>query len=94
MRAAAFRAGLKSGDIILAVKQKEAGGLSDCYLKDWAIGSAGVDVPLRILQRGRIKKFTVHSADRYQYLRFKYGENGTGWIAVSRRDVSENGPGN
>ena len=67
----ASRAGLKSGDIILAVNQKEVGGLADFYRKVWATGNAGVDVPLRILQGSRIKEFTIHSADRYQYLRFQ-----------------------
>ncbi len=67
----ASRAGLKSGDIILAVNQKEVGGLADFYRRVWETGSAGVDVPLRILQGSRIKKFTIRSADRYQYLRFQ-----------------------
>ncbi|MFC1491748.1 S1C family serine protease [Nitrospinota bacterium] len=67
----ASQAGLKSGDIILAVAQKEVGGLADFYRKVWAIGRAGVDVPLSILQGNRMKNVIIRSADRFQFLRFK-----------------------
>jgi S1-C subfamily serine protease len=43
-------------------------GLADFYRKVWALGNAGVDVPLSVLQGTRIREITVRSADRYQFL--------------------------
>jgi len=67
----AFQAGLQPGDIVLAVNKKAVKGLADFYRKVWALGGAGVDVPLSVLQGIQIRDITVHSADRYQYYRLK-----------------------
>ena len=67
----AEQAGLQSGDIILAVNSDAVNGLADFYRKVWALGSAGVEVPLSILQGIRISDVTVHSTDRYRYLQLK-----------------------
>ncbi|UCH22840.1 MAG: serine protease [Deltaproteobacteria bacterium] len=67
----AEKAGLQSGDIILAVDEKAVIGLVDFYRKVWALGKAGVKVPLSILQGTRIRNIIVHSADRRQFFRFK-----------------------
>lgn len=67
----AERAGLRIGDIILTVNKKEIGGLADFYRKIWALGKAGVEVPLSILQGIQIRDITVKSADRAQYYRLK-----------------------
>jgi S1-C subfamily serine protease len=67
----AERAGLRIGDIILTVNRKEITGLADFYRKVWALGKAGVEVPLRILQGMEIRDITVKSADRTQYYRLK-----------------------
>jgi S1-C subfamily serine protease len=67
----AEKAGLKSGDVILAMNKNVVSGLADFYRKVWALGNAGVDVPLSILQGIEIRNITVHSTDRYQFLRLK-----------------------
>jgi S1-C subfamily serine protease len=67
----AERAGIQPGDIILTVKGSEVKGLSDFYRKVWALGAAGVDVPLGVLQGIRIRDITVRSADRSQFLQLK-----------------------
>lgn len=67
----AEQAGIKPGDIILEVNTNAVYGLADFYRKVWALGRAGVDVPLSILQGTQIRKIVVHSADRYQYLRIR-----------------------
>lgn len=67
----AEKAGLKTGDIILTVAKKEVTGLADFYRKVWALGNAGIEVPLSILQGIRIRDLTVKSADRYQYYPLK-----------------------
>ena len=61
------KAGIKSGDIILAVNKQDVHGMADFYRKVWALGKAGVDVPLRILQGIQIRDVVVHSIDRNQY---------------------------
>ena len=67
----AEKAGLKSGDVILAMNKNVVSGLTDFYRKVWALGNAGVEVPLSILQGIEIRNITVHSTDRYQFLRLK-----------------------
>jgi S1-C subfamily serine protease len=65
----AEEAGLQGGDIILKVKKGAVKGLADFYRKVWALGEAGVDVPVSILQGTEIRDVVVRSADRHQYLR-------------------------
>jgi serine protease Do len=67
----AEKAGLIPGDLVLTVNKKAVTGLSDFYRKVWALGAAGVDVPLGVLQGTEIRAVTVHSGDRHQFLRSK-----------------------
>jgi len=67
----AEHAGLRPGDIILTVNKKAVIGLADFYRKVWALGSAGVDVPLRVLQGIEIRDINVHSSDRYLFFSLK-----------------------
>jgi S1-C subfamily serine protease len=64
----AEQAGIRPGDIILSVDGKEVSGLADFYRKVWALGNAGIDVHLEVLQGTQIREITIHSADRYQFL--------------------------
>ena len=61
------KAGIKSGDIILAVNKQDVHGMADFYRKVWALGKGGVDVPLRILQGIQIRDIVVHSTAHSQY---------------------------
>lgn len=63
----AEKAGLKPGDIILTVDGQTVYGLSHFYRKVWAIGNAGVQVPLSILQGTKVREIKVRSMDRYQH---------------------------
>jgi len=65
----AERAGLKSGDIVLAVGGEEVTTLADFYRKIWGRGAAGAEVPLRILQGSRVRDVSVRSIDRLEYFR-------------------------
>jgi S1-C subfamily serine protease len=65
----AERAGLKSGDIVLAVGGEEVTTLAELYRKIWGRGPAGTEVPLKILQGARVKDVTVRSIDRLEYFR-------------------------
>ena len=65
----ADKAGLKSGDILIGVGSDEVSSLAEFYRKVWALGAAGVDVPLRVLQGVQVKEVSVRSIDRTEYFR-------------------------
>ena len=65
----AEQAGLRRGDIILAVAQQPVAGIAEFYRRVWSTGSAGVSVRLRVLQGDRIRELTVKSVDRNERLR-------------------------
>jgi len=65
----AARAGLKSGDIVLAVGADEVTTLADFYKKIWGRGPAGSEVTLKVLQGARVRDVTVRSIDRVEYFR-------------------------
>ena len=67
----AEKAGLQSGDMVLTVKGEEVKGLADFYRKVWALGNAGVEVPLGIMRGIKIRDITVKSVDRNRLLRQK-----------------------
>jgi len=65
----ADKAGVKSGDILIGVGSNEVSSLAEFYRRVWALGAAGVDVPLRVLQGVQVKEVTVRSIDRVDYFR-------------------------
>jgi S1-C subfamily serine protease len=72
------KAGIKTGDIIIAVNNQAVHGMADFYRKVWAIGEAGVDVRLSILQDVRIRHIVVHSSTRQQYRQPKQKDKQSG----------------
>jgi serine protease Do len=60
-------AGLHAGDIILEVAGHKVGGLEEFYRQVWALGSAGVSVRLKLLQRADLVRIDVPSGDRYAH---------------------------
>ena len=65
----AERAGLKSGDIVLAVGNDEVTTLAEFYRRIWGRGAAGAEVTLKVLQGARVRDVTVRSIDRMDYFR-------------------------
>lgn len=65
----AARAELKTGDVILAVAGEKVTTEADFYRKLWALGSAGVEVPLTLFSGGATFDVVVHSADRAKFLK-------------------------
>jgi S1-C subfamily serine protease len=65
----AERAGLRSGDIILAVEGERVRTQAQFYRKLWSSGAAGANIKLRVLQDVDVQEITVHSIDRIQYFR-------------------------
>ena len=64
-------AGLQKGDVIVGVGGASIQGQADFYTKLWATGHAGVDVPIEVLHRNQLQKYTVKSRDRDSYFRAK-----------------------
>jgi len=65
----AARGGLKVGDLIVAVAGAKPEGLADLWKRVWALGPAGVDVPLRIVRNKAAKDVVLRSADRNEFLK-------------------------
>jgi len=65
----AARAGLAENDLIVAVAGAAVGGQADFYRKLWALGEAGIAVPLTLLRQGGLTEITVTSGNRYNYLK-------------------------
>ena len=62
----ALNAGIDTGDIVLAVGGAEVSSLASFYRHVWALGNAGVDVPLSIHRDGRDIELHLQSVDRNQ----------------------------
>jgi S1-C subfamily serine protease len=65
----ADRAGVRVGDIVLEVAGRPVGGLADTFRKVWALGTAGVDVPLTLMRDGSQLNLRLRSADRNDFLK-------------------------
>lgn len=67
--APAEKAGVRKGDIIVGVNGETAKDLPDFYRKVWALGHAGTDVPLDVLQKHQRRSVQVHSMNRLDHLK-------------------------
>jgi S1-C subfamily serine protease len=65
----ASRAELRPGDLILAVRGERVSSQLQFYRKFWALGPAGVDVPLTLYREGDTFDVSVKSSDRAKYLK-------------------------
>jgi S1-C subfamily serine protease len=65
----AARAEFRTGDIILAVNGDKVSNQAAFYRKLWALGPAGVDVPLTLYREGDTFDVTVKSSDRARFLK-------------------------
>src|SRR4030088_1200250 len=65
----AERAELKAGDVILAVKGEKISSQTGFYRKLWALGPAGVDVPLTVYHEGVTFDVVLTSIDRAKLLK-------------------------
>lgn len=65
----ARRAGLREGDVMLAVGGQQVDRLGDFFRAIWTLGEAGVEVPLRIDREGDVFDMRVASGDRYRFLK-------------------------
>jgi S1-C subfamily serine protease len=68
-RGPAQRAGLRAGDVVLAVAGMEIGDLAGMFRRIWSLGQAGVEVPLQIERDGRTLDHKVASAERGRFFK-------------------------
>ncbi|MGE3988053.1 S1C family serine protease [Pseudorhodoplanes sp.] len=68
-RGPAQRAKVETGDVVLAVNGERVGTLADLFRKIWAMGHAGVEVPISVLRDKRKVDLTIRSADRNTFLK-------------------------
>ena len=64
----AHRADIREGDLISEVGELEVGTLPDFYRRLWAVGPAGVDVPLTVIRGGTTLAVKARSVDRTDLL--------------------------
>jgi S1-C subfamily serine protease len=62
-------AGIRPGDVLLAVGGTQVETLAAFYRGLWGLGEPGVPVPLRVLRQNRVLELTVPSIDRMRWLR-------------------------
>jgi S1-C subfamily serine protease len=67
----AEKAGLKRGDVIVSVNGERARTLAEFYRRVWALGAAGVTIPLDVLQDAGMARVDVHSINRLDLLKLK-----------------------
>jgi S1-C subfamily serine protease len=67
----AEKAGVQRGDIILGVNGATPTSLADFYRKLWAVGSAGVVVPLDLMHGSEKRRIDIKSMNRLDHLKLK-----------------------
>jgi S1-C subfamily serine protease len=68
-RGPAQQADLRTGDVIMAVAGAPVKGLAELFRRVWALGRAGVAVPLTINREGKTFDLSVQSSDRRRFLK-------------------------
>jgi S1-C subfamily serine protease len=68
-RGPAQLADLRAGDVVLSVRGTEVATLGSFFRRIWALGNAGVEVPLTVYRDGRTFELRVTSDDRNRFLR-------------------------
>jgi S1-C subfamily serine protease len=65
----ADKAGLRPGDVIVSIDDEPVAGLANMFRQMWSLGSAGVEVPLRIVRNTEKMDLRVRSGDRAGFQR-------------------------
>ena len=64
----ADKAGVKPGDQVIGIGEDRVKGLAALFRRVWALGPAGVEVPLLLSREGDVLRVRIRSADRNDFL--------------------------
>jgi S1-C subfamily serine protease len=64
-------AGIRQGDIVMSVGSDAVKTHVELYERIWALGAAGVEVPMKVLQGPDVRDVRVKSIDRFEYFKAK-----------------------
>lgn len=67
----ADKAGIRRGDIVMAVGAEAVNSQAEFYRRLWSAGPAGSEVRLRLLQGADMRELRVRSIDRIEYFKEK-----------------------
>jgi S1-C subfamily serine protease len=65
----ADHAGVKLGDVVVAVAGERPQGLADLFRRIWALGPAGSEVALTLARSGKRQDVRLSSVDRSDFLK-------------------------
>jgi len=65
----AARAGIKIGDLVLAVAGEPVKNLAPLFRRVWSLGPAGVEIPITLSRDGRTVETKIRSANRSDFLK-------------------------
>lgn len=65
----AHKAGIRVGDDVVQVADGEVLDLADMLRKVWALGPAGIEIPLIVMRHGKRVEVRLQSADRTAFLK-------------------------
>ena len=65
----AYRAGMRTGDFIIAVAGSEVRTLLELYRKAWSLGGAGTQIPVEVEREGRRFPMLIESIDRTEFFK-------------------------
>jgi S1-C subfamily serine protease len=65
----ADKAGLRPGDVVVGIDDEPVAGLANMFRRIWKLGSAGVEVPMRVMRDMEKIDIVVRSADRAGFQR-------------------------
>jgi S1-C subfamily serine protease len=68
-RGPAARADIRMGDVVLSVGDKKVDELAGFFRAIWSQGKAGVEVPMKLLRKGKVLDINVKSGDRHGFLK-------------------------
>ncbi|MDP6707892.1 MAG: S1C family serine protease [Alphaproteobacteria bacterium] len=63
---------LRPGDAVVAVAGAPVRNVAEMYRKVWALGGAGVEVPLTVRRDELVRQFAIRSGDRNDYLKLRH----------------------
>ncbi len=69
----AERSGVQVGDVIVKVNGQAISTMVELYRNAWAVGRAGVGIPLTLLRESYAFELVLQSEDRYSRLKFQSG---------------------